>query len=121
MVMSRMTIRAQLKQPQRGPSPTQFCEVEVDLPAFREGADYQRFRAKAQAFLRAHQDEAVVRKLRMNEPLTSSDLAALERILIENGVGGDAEVQLAALAAARSHLSMQHIRLDLVVSRQATG
>lgn len=62
--------------------------TSVELPGMAGGTDYARFRAKARAFLRSHEDHMTVRKLRMNRPLTASDLDELERILIENGVGG---------------------------------
>jgi len=52
--------------------------------------DMERFKAKARAFLRDHQDHVVIHRLRMNKPLTTSDLEALERMLAENGIG-DAE------------------------------
>uniref|UniRef100_UPI002621D6AC DEAD/DEAH box helicase family protein n=1 Tax=Accumulibacter sp. TaxID=2053492 RepID=UPI002621D6AC len=42
-------------------------ETAVALPGFGEGTDYARFRAKAQAFLRAHQDHVAIHKLRMNK------------------------------------------------------
>jgi type I restriction enzyme, R subunit len=37
--------------------------------------------------LRAHQDHVAIHKLRMNRPLTSADLAELERMLVQSGVG----------------------------------
>jgi type I restriction enzyme R subunit len=55
-----------------------------------KGTDYAKFRAKAQTFLRIHQDHIAVHKLRMNKALTETDLADLERILAENKIG-DAE------------------------------
>jgi hypothetical protein len=63
-------------------------ETAVELPGFGEGTDYAKFRAKAQAFLRAHQDHVAIHKLRMNKALTAADLAELERMLVESGVGG---------------------------------
>ena len=63
-------------------------ETAVELPGFGHGTDYAKFRAKAQAFLRAHQDHVAIHKLRMNKPLTAADLAELERMLVESGVGG---------------------------------
>src|SRR5206468_1574090 len=42
-------------------------ETHVVLPGFGEGTDYAKFRAKAQAFLRAHQDHMAIHKLRMNK------------------------------------------------------
>ncbi|MCM8614132.1 DEAD/DEAH box helicase family protein [Accumulibacter sp.] len=71
-------------------------ETAVELPGFGEGTDYAKFRAKAQAFLRAHQDHIAIHKLRMNRPLTTSDLAELQRMLAESGVGGAEEIQRAA-------------------------
>ncbi len=57
---------------------------------------FERFRAKARAFLKAHQDHITIHKLRMNEPLTASDLAELERMLIESGVARAEELQQAS-------------------------
>ena len=71
-------------------------ETPVDLPGFTEGTDYTKFRAKVQAFLRAHQDHIAIHKLRMNKPLTATDLAELERILVESGIGGADDIRRAA-------------------------
>ena len=71
-------------------------ETAVDLPGFGDGADYAKFRAKAQAFLRAHQDHVTIHKLRMNRPLTATDLAELERMLAESGVGAAEDLHRAA-------------------------
>jgi type I restriction enzyme, R subunit len=70
-------------------------EAAVALPGFGEGADFARFRAKAQAYLRAHQDHIAIHKLRTNKPLTATDLAELERVLVENGVGASADIERA--------------------------
>jgi len=58
-----------------------------------------KFRAKAQAFLRAHQDHMAIHKLRMNKPLTAADLAELQRMLLESGVGAEADIRRAASEA----------------------
>jgi type I restriction enzyme, R subunit len=71
-------------------------ETAVELPGFGQGTDYAKFRAKAQAFLRAHQDHIAIHKLRMNRPLTVADLAELQRMLAENGVGATEDIQRAA-------------------------
>ena len=42
-------------------------ETAVELPGFGQGTDYAKFRAKARAFLRAHQDHVAIHKLRMNK------------------------------------------------------
>ncbi len=43
-------------------------------------------------FLRSHQDNVVIFKLRTNKQLTSSDLSELERILVESAVGGAEDI-----------------------------
>lgn len=62
--------------------------VEVELPGMSVGDDFERFRAKARVFLRAHQEHVAIHKLRMNRPLTPTDLTELERMLAESGIGG---------------------------------
>jgi type I restriction enzyme, R subunit len=71
-------------------------EAAVELPGFGQGTDYAKFRAKAQAFLRAHQDHVAIHKLRMNRPLTAADLAELQRMLTESGVGAAEDIRRAA-------------------------
>jgi type I restriction enzyme R subunit len=70
-------------------------ETAVELPGFGQGTDYAKFRAKAQAFLRARQDHVAIHKLRMNKPLTTADLAELERMLVESSVGAAEDIQRA--------------------------
>lgn len=59
-------------------------ETTVELPVFAGGDSFEKFREKARAFLRDHQDHLAIRKLRMNEPLTTTDLLELERMLAES-------------------------------------
>ncbi len=69
--------------------------TNVELPGFADGAGFEKFRAKAQAFLRYHQDHIAVHKLRMNRALTAADIADLERMLSESGVGGPEDINRA--------------------------
>src|SRR3954462_9135537 len=62
-------------------------ETEIQLPGFASPDSYAKFLAKARHFLKAHEDHITLHKLRNNEPLTSSDLAELERILQESAIG----------------------------------
>ena len=85
---------------QRKPIYTDFedemgAEIGFALPGLGEGADFARFRAKAQAYLRAHQDHIAIQKLRTNKPLTASDLAELERMLAESGAGALQDIERA--------------------------
>ena len=89
----RLRLRALVKlidKQQRKPIYTDFedeigNETPVELPGFAAPDSYERFRAKTRQFLREHEDEAAIRKLRMNEPLTTNDLQDLERILTASG------------------------------------
>ncbi len=71
-------------------------ETAVELPGFGQGTNYAKFRAKAQAFLRSHQDHIAIYKLRMNKELTAADLGELQRILAESGVGAPEDIQRAS-------------------------
>ena len=71
------------------------AERGVTLPGFTTATDFAKFRAKAQAYLRAHQDHLAVRKLRTNRALTPTDLAELERMLAESGVGTPEDLERA--------------------------
>ena len=62
-------------------------ETAVELPEFRAQADRSRFLAKVRQFLKAHEDHITIHKLRLNQELTPSDLAELERMMVEAGVG----------------------------------
>jgi type I restriction enzyme R subunit len=86
---------------QRKPVYTDFedhigSELEVELSGFSAGTDYAKFVAKARAFLRAHLDHIAIEKLRMNKPLTRTDLEELERMLTDSGLGGTDEIRRAA-------------------------
>ena len=62
-------------------------ETEIALPGLAAGHDIERFRDKTQQFLKAHEDDPVIHKLRWNEALSSADLDVLEKILVEAGAG----------------------------------
>ena len=71
-------------------------EIDVELPGFAPGTDYAKFRAKAQVFLREHLNHVAIEKLRKNRPLTATDLAELERMFAESGIGSPDDVRRAA-------------------------
>jgi type I restriction enzyme R subunit len=70
-------------------------QIDVELPGFKTGDDFERFRAKARSFLLAHKDHVAIHKLRMNRALTAADLAELERMLGESGIGGPEDINRA--------------------------
>jgi len=60
-----------------------------------ENDDLKNYKAKAEFYVRQHQDEAVIAKLKGNIPLTPEDVTALERILwSEVGSRQDYEAEL---------------------------
>jgi type I restriction enzyme R subunit len=67
----------------------------MEFDAFKGADDFEEFRKKARQFLREHEDHIAIHKLRMNEPLTAGDLAELERILAESGVGSAKSIERA--------------------------
>lgn len=71
-------------------------ETEVVLPGFSVGTDQTKFLAKVRAFLREHLDHVVIAKLRMNQPLTVTDLSELERVLTESGAAPLDDIRRAA-------------------------
>jgi type I restriction enzyme R subunit len=59
--------------------------VIVDLPGTPTGVDPEKIKEKALLFLRKHENDLAIHKLRFNEPLTDADLAALEEIFTAEG------------------------------------
>ena len=91
-------------------------EAAVDLPGFDAPDSVERFRAKARAFLKEHEDHIAIHKLRMNKALTRSDLDELERMLTTSGVGGAGDVQK---AKAESHGLGLFVRSLVGLDREA--
>jgi type I restriction enzyme R subunit len=96
--------------------------TSVDLPGFAQGTDDAKFRDKARAFLRAHQDQLAIHKLRMNKPLTPSDLRELQRMLDEAGLGDPEQVARAVDASHGLGLFVRSlVGLDREAAKQAMG
>ncbi|ROR92595.1 DEAD/DEAH box helicase family protein [Nocardioides aurantiacus] len=64
----------------------------VELPGVTPGTNWERFRAKARAYLRDHEDHLALQRLRRNLQLTPDDLTALEAMLLESGAGTEADL-----------------------------
>jgi type I restriction enzyme R subunit len=90
--------------------------VNVDLPQFTPGTDMERFRAKAAAYLKAHEDHVALQRLRRNKTLTPDDLAALEQMLLDSGAGDDDAI---AQAREEAHGLGLFIRSLVGLDRQA--
>lgn len=79
-----------IEKTQRNPIYTDFEDtigesVEVLLPGTTPGTNFERFRSKAEAYLREHLEELALQRLRRNKQLTASDLTQLEQMLINSG------------------------------------
>jgi type I restriction enzyme R subunit len=94
----------------------------VSLPEFESAADRGKFLIKARQFLRTHENHITIHKLRLNQPLTGSDLAELERMMLEAGVGSADEL---AQAKAQNRGLGVFIRslvgMDREAAKQAFG
>lgn len=57
----------------------------IELPQVTTGLNMSKFREKARRFLKAHESHVSLQRLRRNQALTPTDLAELERMLVEAG------------------------------------
>lgn len=97
-------------------------ETTVDLPGVFTDIDLTRFRQKARHFLRAHQDHLTIHKLRMNKALTAADLAELERMLAESGIGSPDELKRAEQEAHGLGLFVRMlVGMDREAAKQSLG
>lgn len=90
----------------------------VDLPGITPGTNWERFQAKARAYLNQHQDHVALERLRRNKPLTPDDLKTLEHMLIDSGIGEQADVDL---AKEQSHGLGLFIRSLVGLDREAAA
>ncbi|MFK4851202.1 DEAD/DEAH box helicase family protein [Microbacterium sp. ZW T6_19] len=69
--------------------------IEVTFTRSTGPTDFQRFREKVAAYLRAHADHLSLQKLRRNQQLTQTDLESLEGMLIDAGLANSIEIDYA--------------------------
>lgn len=89
----RRRLRALVKLIPKGQKKVVYTDFEdelgetamVELPQVTAGLNMAKFREKARQFLKAHESHLSLQRLRRNQPLTSIDLAELEKMLIEAG------------------------------------
>jgi len=60
-------------------------ETHVVLPEIANGLDIAKFKEKARQFLKAHEDHLALQRLKRSQPLTPTDLAELEQMLVQAG------------------------------------
>lgn len=92
--------------------------IELDEITNSSG-DFEKFREKARAYLRAHQDHITLQKLRLNKPLTKTDLGELERIFFENKLGDEVDLKKAVEKSSGLGLFVRSlIGLDRAAAKQ---
>ncbi len=114
-----------IEKQQRKPIYTDFEdeigeETTVVLPGFSSPDSFERFRAKTRQFLLEHEDDMVIHKLRMNEPLTAIDLQELERMLTASGLANPEYLQKAKTESNGLGLFVRSlVGLDREAAKQA--
>jgi type I restriction enzyme R subunit len=68
---------------------------EIELSGLVAVGDLARFRRKTRQFLEEHKAHVAVEKLHRNRPITETDLAELQQVLIKAGVGSNGDVERA--------------------------
>jgi type I restriction enzyme R subunit len=98
------------------------AETEIAFKGISTAGDFARFKAKALQFLKAHENDPVIHKLRWNEPLTSDDLVKLETMLVEAGTGTSEDLELAKKESPGLGLFVRSlVGLDRDAAKQAFG
>lgn len=93
---------------------------EVAFEQFISADAFARFKEKVRQFLKEQEDHLTIRKLRTNLALTPTDLAELERILVESGTGTPEEVEKAKTESAGLGLFVRGlVGLDRAAAQQA--
>ncbi|MEI8327053.1 MAG: type I restriction-modification enzyme R subunit C-terminal domain-containing protein, partial [Betaproteobacteria bacterium] len=94
-------------------------ETMIELPGVATGMNLAKFKDKARQFLREHESHLSLQRLRRNQPLTSTDLGELEKMLVQAGGSPD----VIKLATEQNHGLGLFIRslvgLDRETAKQA--
>jgi type I restriction enzyme, R subunit len=94
--------------------------VEIEFEGLAPASNFERFRKKARVFLREHKGESAVAKVHQNWPITTDDIAELERILIDSGIGTAADCDQARTTAGSFGLFIRSlIGLDRAAAKNA--
>ncbi|MCD8188990.1 MAG: DEAD/DEAH box helicase family protein [Clostridiales bacterium] len=83
-----------------------------------ENDDLKNYKAKAEFYVRQHQDEAVIAKLRGNVPLNHEDVDALEKILWSE-VGSREDYEAAIGAKPLGEFVREIVGLDMNTAKEA--
>ena len=93
-----------IEKRRRKPVFTNFADelgdgVELEVPGLVPGTGFEQFRRKAAAYLKTHTNQLVIEKIHRNRPITATDLAELEAILVAEGIGSTEDIAEAAASS----------------------
>jgi type I restriction enzyme R subunit len=83
-----------------------------------ENDELKNYKAKAEYYVRSHQDHIAIAKLKTNQPLTGTDIASLEGILWKE-VGSKKEYELAFGEKPLGEFVREIVGLDMKVAKEA--
>ena len=95
------------------------ASVAVVLQNVGSGTDKARFLMKVRHFLEQHKDHISIQKLRRNEQLTPQDIAELERMFLEEAVGGPEELERIRQEGGLGLFIRSLVGLDREAAKQA--
>lgn len=93
--------------------------TEIELPGIGGTHDAERFREKTEQFLKAHENDPVIVKLRFNEALSVADLDMLEKMLVKAGAGSAEDIQAAKLDGGLGLFVRRIVGLDREAAKRA--
>jgi type I restriction enzyme R subunit len=97
-------------------------QFEIDIDGLKSASSFEQFRRKARHFLQEHKDTLAIEKVHRNRPITPADLAELERVLVESGVGTTSDVARARTEAGSFGLFVRSlVGLDRAAAKAAFG
>ena len=94
-----------------------IIDQEWNEPEY-SGPDLENYRQRVEHYIRQHQDERVIAKLRINEPLNESDIKDLERIVWED-IGSKQEYEMEYGTKPLGELVREIVGLDMGAAKAA--
>lgn len=91
----------------------------IELPNVPTGTDQGRFKKKILSFLDQHSNHITILKLKRNEPLTGQDISELERMLLEEQIGSQEELEQVRNSGGLGIFIRSLVGLDRSAAKQA--
>ena len=95
--------------------------VDISLPGGATATDKNRFQRKVRHFLEGHMDHITIQKLRRDEPLTSQDVAELERIFLDEDIATSVDLDQVRADGGLGLFIRSLVGLDREAAKRALG